>query len=184
MYRQVMMCLLCALTFTAHAVDDDAALWQALKDGGHVALIRHALAPGTGDPPEFKVDDCATQRNLSAEGRAQARAIGERFRIHGVTDVVVYSSQWCRCLDTANELRLGPVTPFPALNSFVQDRSREPAQTAAVRKLIRAHDGKRTLVLVTHQVNISALTDAYSASGEIIVVRMDGEQIEVVGRID
>ena len=103
----VFLCLLLPLSAAAQPQTDEAGLWAALRDGGHVALIRHALAPGTGDPAGFRVDDCATQRNLSPAGRAQARAIGERFRANGIDTAALFSSQWCRCLDTARELALG-----------------------------------------------------------------------------
>jgi len=168
----------------ACAETGEAALWAALREGGHVALMRHAIAPGVGDPAGFRLDDCTTQRKLSAQGRAQARAIGERFRANGITTAAVFSSQWCRCLDTARELALGEVVAFPGLNSFFADRGEEARHTAAVRALI----GERArsplpLVLVTHQVNITALTGVFPASGEIIVLRVDGDTPSVAGRI-
>ena len=109
------------LTFasTARAQTKEAELWETLKTGNSVALMRHATAPGTGDPPGFQVDDCSTQRNLDQEGREQARGIGERFRERGISKVKVYSSQWCRCLETARLLELGEVTELPDLNSFL-----------------------------------------------------------------
>jgi hypothetical protein len=113
---------------------------RALKSGGGVLMIRHANAPGSGDPANFKIDDCATQRNLDERGRAQARAIGEVLRHHGIAKVRLYSSQWCRCLETARLMNLGDVQPLPALNSFFgrpDDRERAhrcpqslPGQTA------------------------------------------------------
>jgi hypothetical protein len=127
------LCLLLPLSAAAQTDADEAALWAALRDGGHVALIRHALAPGTGDPPEFRVEDCRTQRNLSPAGRAQARAIGERFRANGIGTAAVFSSQWCRCLDTARALALGEVTPFAGLNSFFAGRGDEARHTRAAR---------------------------------------------------
>jgi phosphohistidine phosphatase SixA len=161
----------------------EAAVWEALRGGGHVIVMRHALAPGTGDPAEFQVDDCATQRNLSEAGREQARRIGERLRAHGIDAARVYSSQWCRCLDTARLLRLGEVVPLPALNSFFRDRSTAAAQTAAVRAFLGAEAGEGLLVLVTHQVNITALTGVYPASGEMVVLRSQGDGLTVVGRL-
>jgi phosphohistidine phosphatase SixA len=176
--------LLLPLSAAAQAQADEAALWAALRDGGHVALIRHALAPGTGDPPGFRVDDCRTQRNLSAEGRAQARALGERFRANGIEAAAVYSSQWCRALDTAREMALGEVTPFAGLNSFFAGRGDEAQHTRAARALIAEHVGTgRTLVLVSHQVNITALSGVFPASGEIIVMRADADPLTPVGRI-
>ena len=183
--RALLGCLCLLLPFAAaRAETGEAALWAALRDGGHVALIRHALAPGTGDPPGFRVDDCATQRNLSAAGRAQARAIGERFRANGIATAAIFSSQWCRCLDTAREMGLGEAVAFPGLNSFFADRGEEAWHTAAARALIaeRAH-GPLPLVLVTHQVNITALSGVFPASGEIIVMRLDGDTLSLAGRI-
>jgi phosphohistidine phosphatase SixA len=164
----------------------DAALWEALRSGEAAALMRHALAPGTGDPAEFAVDDCAVQRNLSVEGRAQARAIGERFRRNGVDQARVYASRWCRCLDTARLLALGEVQPFDGLNSFFRMRSAESERTAATLTLIQQQTaaGRQPLVLVTHQVNITALTGVFPASGEIVVVRPDTDAVQVLGRID
>jgi len=163
--------------------DMETALWAALKNGDHVALIRHASAPGTDDPPGFRLDDCSTQRNLSEAGREQARSIGTRFREHGIENVVIYSSQWCRCLETAKLLDLGKVNRFPGLNSFFRDGSREAVQTAEVRALINERPKGTSLVLVTHQVNITALSGVFPQSGEIVVLRPDGENLTVVGRI-
>ncbi|PKO56250.1 MAG: histidine phosphatase family protein [Betaproteobacteria bacterium HGW-Betaproteobacteria-21] len=175
-------CLLWMFALPAAIADD--ALWSALRSGGHIALMRHALAPGVGDPPGFRVDDCSTQRNLSAQGRQQARASGERFRAHGITRAAVHSSRWCRCLETATLLGLGPVTPFAALDSLFPDRSLEAARSEEVRALIRAHGSLDVpLVLVTHQANITPLSGIFPASGEIIVLRVDGDEITVAGRI-
>ncbi|MFZ1068724.1 MAG: histidine phosphatase family protein, partial [Pseudolabrys sp.] len=87
----------------ANAADDNASAWTALRADGHVALIRHASAPGSaGDPADYKLDDCATQRNLSEQGRAEAHALGERFRTQRVKVGKIVSSQWCRCRQTAD----------------------------------------------------------------------------------
>ncbi len=164
--------------------DSDEHVWAALRGGGHVVLVRHALAPGVGDPDHFRVDDCTTQRNLSNAGREQARAIGTRLRENGLAAATIYSSQWCRCLDTARLLGLGEVAPFPALNSLFRRSSQETQQTEAVRDLIRQQAGPdTTLVLVTHQVNITALTGVYPQSGEMVVLRPDGDTLREIGRI-
>ncbi len=161
-----------------------SGLWAALLDGRHVALMRHATAPGVGDPENFRVDDCRTQRNLSDGGRRQAQAIGERFRANGITRAAVYSSQWCRCLDTARLLGLGEVTPFAGLNSFFRDSGREAASSAAVRAFVaRESRPGRALVLVTHQVNITALSGVDPAPGEIVVMRVEGNALEAVGSL-
>jgi phosphohistidine phosphatase SixA len=147
--------------------------------------MRHAIAPGTGDPANFQVEDCATQRNLSAEGRSQAARTGDAFRQRGVAVDQVLSSQWCRCLDTATLLDLGPVEPFPALNSFFSDRSTAPQQTAAVETFLREQDTPSVTVLVTHFVNIAALTDTSISSGAMVVMRLnDQNQLEVLGQLE
>ncbi len=163
----------------------DAPLWQALKSGGHFALLRHALAPGTGDPAGFILRDCATQRNLSQGGRAQAERIGARFRANGIEAAKVYSSQWCRCLDTARLLGLGPVEELPALNSFFRKAERGAPQNRALKNWIERADLGEPVVLVTHQVNITALTGVYPASGELVVVHVDGGgELSVIGTIN
>jgi phosphohistidine phosphatase SixA len=173
------------LLVAAAPVRADDALWAALADGGHVALMRHAQAPGTGDPANFRLDDCGTQRNLDQAGRDQARRTGQAFREHGVRIGGVLSSQWCRCLETAELLALGEVEPFPPLNSFFGDRTREPTQTEAIRAFLAEADADGpSLVMVTHQVNVTALTGTYPRSGEIVVLRLGGENIfETIGAI-
>lgn len=148
------------------------------------AIMRHALAPGTGDPANFQVDDCATQRNLDARGRAQARRAGDLFRAAGVSLDHLWSSQWCRCLETARLLGIGAVTERPELNSFFEARRRGPAQTAATRALLTALPPEETAILVTHFVNLRGLTGETATSGEIVVFRIaeDGA-ITVLGRV-
>jgi len=165
------------------AVADEEAAWAALKRGGHVALMRHATAPGLGDPANFALGDCSTQRNLNDAGRAEARAVGDRFRAEGVAVAEVRTSQWCRARDTAAETKLGPVTDDPRLNSFFADEDRAAGaegSKAAVRDAVRPGS---TAVLVTHQVNVTAATGVFPASGEIVVVTVDGDEIRVVGRL-
>lgn len=172
------------LTMAATAWSDDSQIWESLKTDGHIALLRHALAPGIGDPSAFQLDDCSSQRNLSDEGRAQAKQIGDRFRENGIAAAEVYSSQWCRCLDTAALLGLGTVKPLEAINSFFQDFERREGQTASLEKWIRSRTLKEPIVLITHQVNITALTGDFAASGELIVVRVpEGAPLEVVGTL-
>lgn len=150
--------------------------WHALRRPGTVAILRHALAPGTGDPTGFALGDCSTQRNLDDRGRDQAEQIGEAFRANGIAIDRVLTSEWCRARETAELLDLAPVEPLPALNSFFSDRSSRAAQTEGVRSvLVGAADDER-LVLVTHQVNITALTGRPTSSGEMVVfdVSSDG----------
>ena len=163
---------------------DEEQLFEALRTGRAAALLRDALAPGTGDPAGFRLDDCATQRNLSAAGRDQARAIGERLRGQGIAQAQVYSSQWCRCLETARLLEVGAVKELPALNSFFGERANAGAQTAALKDFLNAGTGAAPVVLVTHQVNIAALTGQGARSGEIVVVALPFEgEGSVLGRI-
>ena len=160
----------------------EQAAWDALRQGG-IVVFRHANAPGIGDPAGLKLGDCTTQRNLDERGRVQARRIGERLRREQVRVGAVWSSQWCRTRETAELIGAGPVREQPAFNSYFGDRSREPAQTAAARELLLAWRGPGALVVVTHQVNISALTDGATASGEGVVLRPDGHRLVPVGRI-
>lgn len=166
----------------------DEATWSVLQRGepGYVVMMRHALAPGTGDPPNFRLEDCSTQRNLSAQGRAQAVRMGEAFRRRHIQVARILSSQWCRCLETARLMNLGPVEAFPAINSFFSSMSAESARTAQVRKFIV--DNRNTqglIILVTHQVNITALTDLVPQSGESVVLRANQQgRVELVGRIE
>ena len=169
------------------AVADEAAAWAALRAGGHVALIRHASTEsGLGDPPGYKLDDCATQRNLSARGREEARRLGERFRKEGVAVERVFTSPWCRCRDTAKEA-FGKADDWEALSSFFDDRSRAEGLTERVKNRIGTYSTRRpkgTIVMVTHNVNITALAGLSVGTGEIVVVRPDGCcGLKVVGRI-
>ena len=166
---------------------DDAAAWAALRSGGHVALIRHASTEsGLGDPPGYKLDNCATQRNLSPVGREESRRLGERFRKEGVVVEKVYTSPWCRCRDTAREA-FGKAEDWAALSSFFDDRSRAADLTERVKNRIGTYSTRRpkgTIVMVTHNVNIAALTDLSVGMGEVVVVRPDGCcGLRVVGRI-
>lgn len=173
-----------ALSGTARraAAHADEGAWRALAAGGNVALIRHAMAPGLGDPATFVLDDCSTQRNLSAEGQEQAVRLGEAFRANGVVVEQVLSSGWCRCLDTAT-LAFGTAEVWPPLHSFFRDASTDRAQTQEVRERVATWTGSGTLALVTHQVNITALTTVFPSSGEVVVLAPDGVGgFTVVGR--
>lgn len=162
----------------------EESVWEALRAGGQVVLIRHAATePGIGDPPGFRLEDCATQRNLSETGRAESRRIGAAFRQREIPVHRVLSSRWCRCLETA-QLAFGRVEAWPALDSFFENRSREPEQTRAVRALIAEPFAGGNAILVTHQVNITALTGIVPAMGAIVVVApQPGGTVKIVGRL-
>lgn len=163
---------------------DNQALWALLRQGGQVVMIRHASTePGIGDPPGFRLADCATQRNLSAAGREEARRIGEAFRARGIPIGQVLSSRWCRCLETGR-LAFGAVEPWIPLDSFFDDRSREPEQTVAVRARVSERPAGGNLILVTHGVNISALTGILPAQGEMVLLSPQGSgAFRMAGRL-
>lgn len=162
-------------------------VWSQLRDDrGLVVLMRHAIAPGGGDPAGFRLGDCRTQRLLSAEGRAQARAIGAEFRSRRIPIAEVRSSRWCRATDTATLLDLGPVRPTAALDSVftASQRVAERKKRGAAR-IIRDHRGEPgALILVGHQANIIDLTGIAPDSGAAVVVRADAQgRIRVVGEL-
>lgn len=169
------------------AAETDASeewLWDALRSKNHFALIRHALAPGTGDPPEFTLGHRETQRNLSEEGRKQARHIGALFRAHGIKNAHIFSSQWYRCQETAELLGMGTVTPLPALNSFFEKYDQKDERTESLKRWLSQQKIDKPLILVTHQVNITALTGVYPSSGEIVVVEKDAQAgLNILGSI-
>lgn len=153
-----------------------ATVGQRLAGGGHVLLMRHAEAPGVGDPPGFRLADCDTQRNLSPAGRAQARAAGLWLRSQGLQRARVWSSPWCRCLDTARLLDYGEVTVEPSLSSFFGDAERGPQQRQALQAFVARLQNAPSdtpAVLVTHQVVISAYAGGSASSAEMVLVRVD-----------
>jgi phosphohistidine phosphatase SixA len=182
MRRRVLLALTGAsLLLGRRAAADD--LVTRLRDGGLVLLMRHARTePGTGDPPGFRHDDCSTQRNLDAAGRAQARAIGERLRAERVPIGRVLTSRWCRCRETAELLGVGPVERFAPLDSFFEDRARRDEQRAGMLGFIRSWDGPGNAVLVTHQVNMTAVAGVFPRSGEIVVLTA-GAEPRLLGRL-
>ena len=146
-----------------------------LAKPGRVLMLRHANAPGTGDPPEFKLEDCTTQRNLDAAGRAQAAALGARLAQAGILRASVYSSLWCRCLETAHLLGLGPVEPLPALNSFyARDSARAPAMAALRAFLARLPALGPPVVLVTHQFTVNEFAPGGTPSGGGSLFELNG----------
>jgi phosphohistidine phosphatase SixA len=154
--------------------DEDG--WRRLTSGGCAVLLRHArTTPGVGDPPGFRLEDCSTQRNLSDEGRGQARRFGREFERRGIRVDEVRSSRWCRCLDTARlAFPRHEVEPFGALDSFFADGSSGRAQTSALLEYLSVLPATHRAVLVTHMVNITALTGEVPAMGEALVVTTGG----------
>jgi phosphohistidine phosphatase SixA len=169
------------------AVARDLAIWDKLQGThprGYVLLMRHALAPGVGDPENFKLVDCSTQRNLSDEGRQDAREIGEWLKRRDIPILRVESSRWCRARETAELLGIGKVRANKNLDSLFEDADPigDP-QTANIRKRIVDHRQSRgLLVMVGHFVNVSALTGVGLESGEGVLVRANSRgEIKVLG---
>jgi phosphohistidine phosphatase SixA len=154
---------------------------------GNIILFRHANAPGFGDPPQFQIGDCTTQRNLDDVGRAQAKRIGDYLRGEGVKVTRVLTSQWCRCKETAAlafpNLPLQAIQETTVFNSFFNERPQEPQITAAAQAILLGWKGPGVLVVVTHQVNITALTNTFTQSGEGIVMHRQGKELKVLGRV-
>jgi broad specificity phosphatase PhoE len=163
-----------------------ADAWTELAKPGAIVLFRHATAPGTGDPAGFKLDDCATQRNLDELGRAEARKLGEQFRARKIQVGAVLSSQWCRTRETARLAFGSQVRDEPAFNSLFRAATDvRDAQTARARAVLARWSGPGALVVITHQANIRALTGVGAASAEGVVVRpaTDGS-LQVVATLE
>jgi phosphohistidine phosphatase SixA len=166
------------------AADEAANAWNALRAGGHVALMRHADAPGGfGDPPGFRVDDCATQRNLSAKGKADAEKIGSRLKREGIAFEKIVSSPWCRCSETAKLMNVGTVETEATFGNVVVLRDQRETLTSGARALIAKWTARGNLLVVTHGANIAALSGISPASGEIVVVKGGSDRAEPVGRL-
>jgi phosphohistidine phosphatase SixA len=180
----IFILLLGFCTAEVAGADDAADAWNALRAGGHVALMRHADAPGgVGDPPGFRVDDCATQRNLSEKGRVDAEKIGSRLKGEGIAFEKILSSPWCRCIDTARLLNLGTVETEATFGNVVVLKDQRQTLTTGARALIERWTAGGNLLVVTHGANIQALTGAWLASGEIVVVKGGSDRIEPLGRL-
>jgi phosphohistidine phosphatase SixA len=162
------------LTLLASPVS--ANLAGSLSDGQHVLLMRHADAPGYGDPAGYQLDKCSTQRNLGERGKKQAILIGQWLTNQGIKSAKVMSSPWCRCIDTAKLLNKGQVSIAPALGSFFDDMSQEKEQTRNLEKLIQTQlneNPKTPIILVTHHVNIQAFTGKVVNVGDMVLAKVD-----------
>ena len=175
------------MVFSASPVGSTASdidAWTALREGRAVLMMRHALAPGTGDPGGFDVNDCSTQRNLNSVGREQARSWKPFLASRGITEARVFSSQWCRCMDTAREMDMGEVTEWPALNSFFRNRGDGDTQTRQTIALVNELEPGAAVILVSHQVNVTALTGVFPASNEGVILALPlSENPTVLARV-
>lgn len=153
---------------------------ERLSAGGYVLMMRHArTVPGVGDPPNFTLGECATQRNLSDDGRRQARAIGARLLAAKVSVAQVKTSQWCRCQETAR-LTFGAASDWQALNSFFATPANEPAQTRELHRAAAALAPTENVAWITHQVNISAALGRFASPGEIIAAQWRSDRFQVM----
>lgn len=174
-------CLCFGMISSAYASDSDADI---LKQPKHHLIMRHAIAPGTGDPDDFNLDDCSTQRNLSEEGRLQAQSIGEVIKSLNIHIDEVYSSQWCRCDDTAALLDLGDVLPLPALNSiWMAPEDIKNQHTKEFLEFLKNYPDDKTAMFVTHFANIRALTDYPVSQGDVMIIKITDDGMEIVKAI-
>jgi phosphohistidine phosphatase SixA len=180
MPRLLIAFLLFLLPLSAHATD---AGWAALRDGGHVVLLRHAMTGGSGEPANFDLEKCNTQRNLSQRGKQQARKIGALFGARAAPVERVQSSRYCRCLDTARIAFEAEPEPFATLDPLSDDEAEKAKQKAAILDEIRAYSGSDLLVMVTHLENIQELTGTSPREGEAVIVQPQGDGLKVLGRV-
>jgi len=166
--RWLMTLVLCAVS--ASTAQASEAIWEALRAPGSVVVVRHSYAPGTFDPPDAKIEDCSTQRNLDESGRAQARRLGEAFRQHGITVGTVRSSPRCRCLDTGR-LAFGKAQPWDALGGALRNEELRQRHLVEIREAVAGHRSGPPLVLVTHGSVVSDLTGLNVQMGTFVVLR-------------
>ncbi|WP_438978458.1 histidine phosphatase family protein [Polynucleobacter sp.] len=168
---------LCALLFAQSKLAvAQSELANKLQDGTHVLLMRHADAPGYGDPKNYQISQCSTQRNLGELGRKQSKTIGDWLSKQGIQQAKVYSSPWCRCVDTATLLNKGEVKKELALGSFFDDMSQAKKQTEELTKFIaveRKQSPNVPIIMVTHHVNIQSYVGEVVNSGDMVLVKVD-----------
>jgi phosphohistidine phosphatase SixA len=166
------------------AASDDEATWNLLRSGGQVVLMRHAVTtPGIGDPPDMRVEDCATQRNLTDEGRGDAKVIGEVVRAHGVQFERVISSPMCRCLETAR-LAFGRVDSTGSVANPRGGVPEKPLEAREMRSLATEKRRGGNVILVSHGSTIAAVTGINTEPGEMLVITPQGDgHFELRGRL-
>jgi len=169
-YRVAM--LLITLCLSTAAV---ANLASPMTDGQHILLMRHADAPGFSDPTGHRLDQCSTQRNLGEFGKKQAERTGQWLSQQGIESAKVFSSPWCRCVDTATLLKKGPVVVDPSLGSFFENMGQANQQTERLRQLVQKslkQFPKTPIIMVSHHVNIEAFTGVVLGSGDMVLVKI------------
>ena len=176
-FLKIFIIIFISLT-TSIKADSNKDLLKQLTEGGKLIFIRHAYAPGSGDPNNFNLNDCSTQRNLSDRGRKQAEHIGIIFRENKIEIDEVYSSEWCRCKETA-EIAFTNFTTKNFLNSFYSSNyaKNKTKQIKNLMKFVKKNNFEKNIIFVTHYVLISEVLDYAPSSGEIIVSDKDFNMI-------
>ena len=178
---KLFLLIIISLAFSNQVFSEDKIL-ESLKEGGKIIFIRHAYAPGGGDPENFDINDCSTQRNLSDKGINQSKLIGEFFKTNKIQIDKVLSSEWCRCKDTA-KFAFNDFETFDALNSFFSAKfaKNEKKQIRDLKKFINKWESSKNLVLVTHYVVISSMLNVATSSGEIVI---SNKNYQIIGSIE
>jgi len=167
---------------TSIKADLNKNLINQLKDGGKLIFIRHAYAPGNGDPNNFNLNDCSTQRNLNLLGRKQARDIGEFFKENKIDIYKVLSSEWCRCKETA-DIAFKEYSTNSFLNSFYSSKyaKNKDKQVDALNNYVKKFNNNKNLIFVTHYVLISEVLNYSASSGEIVI---SDKNFNIVGTVE
>jgi phosphohistidine phosphatase SixA len=181
--RFLLLALLVLLA-PGRAAADEAALWELLRGGAQIVLMRHTVTTrGVGDPVGFRLDDCATQRNLTDAGREDAQRVGAAFRQRSIPVGRVLSSPWCRCLETSR-LAFGKAEVWTPLSNLFDNRASEPEQMRALREIAGRRPAGGNLLLVTHGSVVLPLTGIQPAPGEMVVLTPDGTgRFRIAGRL-
>lgn len=180
MLRFIILILFFSVPLSAHATD---AGWAALRNGGHIVLLRHSMISGSAEPSNFDIGQCNTQRSLSERGKQQARKIGALFGARAAPIERVQSSRYCPCLDTARIAFRTEAEPFPALDPMSEDETEKAKQKAAIMDEIKAYSGSDLLILVTHLENIQEITGVSPREGEAVIVEPHGDGVRILGRV-
>ena len=182
MFKKIIIIFFIGILNINNSAFSDDKILKSLKEGKKLVFIRHAIAPGNGDPNNFDINDCSTQRNLDEKGIEESKKIGLFFKNNKIKIDKVLSSQWCRCKDTA-KYAFKNFETFDALNSFYDEKfaENETKQIKDLKNYIKNWNSDKNLVLITHFVVISSILNTGSSSGEIII---SDKKFNIIGSID
>ena len=172
-----------SLTILRPVFSSDFFQKEINKIDANVIFLRHSWAPGFGDPENFKIDDCSTQRNLSDDGVLQARKIGKFFLINQIEFSEILTSEWCRCKDTINEMNIGDWKTFPGLNSFFQNFSKKNIVLRLLYDKLNNVQNDDFILLVTHKVVISEVTNISPPSGGIVIYNTINKKAKLIRNV-